>query len=183
MLIQENRNREIAHIPAPGLRGVIPVEIDLLKRSGHRKAVRGWRVNDLSPMPPASYFRDVILDAARSWVWQMDKRGFRLDLQRNNEGDIRVWGPYHNRDWSGAGRSSEMRAVGWSEGQVWDNGMTDFLLVADFVADYGQVQGAGVFDQVRRSRGRDVLQLARDYDEALRDVQAILRQHDLEKSW
>lgn len=110
---------------------------------GMMRTPKAWvRINDLSSLHPEGQFRTVALDAARRFVSDMERQGFRLITP---EADMRVYGPVRHRDFSAPGVGAPtwrpapgadptFRAVGWSFDEEWSEDAEDFLLRAEFLS-------------------------------------------------
>ena len=107
------------------LNGVFPVPMELVQRT-----YRGETIGQLSEvLYPEADLLAHLKPIAEFWVKTSAQRGRELT---HAFGDIRLWGPYLHRDWGGAGRASQMRAVGWSEAEILDSGLYDCILQAEF---------------------------------------------------
>ena len=160
-VIKIDHQRETVHLPVRH-RAVYPVDKQMVLLAGIPLPIRAVKINELSPLWPASHFRDEMLSAASQWVSQMAKRGFSLF---DHEGDIRVYGPYKPKPWERAG--GDLHSGGGSDlsGHMTDT--ADFLLYANFLAsagrtyeeDHEQLAAAGgkLYDEAMKQTGNDVL--------------------------
>ena len=130
LLIRVNGAKEQVHDPV-SLNGVFPVPIDLVRRVLPNKTVSGKPVGSLSPFKPESEFRDFCEDAVKRWLHDMNLRGYK---PRTPPDQVLVYGPFPPHDWGGVGRATQMAAAGYSTDQIFDFGVVDFRLRAQFIA-------------------------------------------------
>lgn len=125
-----------ARVPLTGMKGVLTMDMQLIVDLS--RAQPGWQcqgvpLNDLdqyeSVSPVAAEFRLKALDGARRFVKDLERQGYEL---LTPEGDLRIWGPYHSRNWkkqlNGNFKSHGRRA----DELLWDDAV-DFLIVGDFL--------------------------------------------------
>ena len=145
IVINRNGKKETVH-DLVNLHGVFPMPLDLCKRVLGGKIVDGRPVGSLSPLYPASQFREFALDATSRWLHDMDRRGYKPHTPPDQ---IRISGPYPPHDWGGLGRATAMRAAGYSTEEIFDFGVVDFRLFGQFVADHRYVNEAAVEQKYR----------------------------------
>ncbi len=163
VLLTVNHEKEQLHLPVTR-RGIYPVDKRMLIQAKIPLPIRGVRVNDLSPLWPASHFRNAMLQAAAAFVAGMARQGFEL---ADHEGDIRVYGPYKPKPWEDALGSTPMfGAMSDASGHMTDT--ADILLYANFLASKGHTyqedhelltaSAGSLYDEAMKKTGNDVLQ-------------------------
>lgn len=127
-------------------RATVETEVALpVLRARPTGQLRGERINDLSPLPPESHFRAAMLKACRIFVREQAKKRSRF-VPTTPEADFRIYGPYQHYDHR---RSTNLGSLWLPQGQgrqgdEWaDPAAMDFLIIADFVAEYGFVTPLG----------------------------------------
>ena len=95
----------------------------------------GERINDLSPLPPENYFRAAMIDGAKQFVRQMARTRERYRLL-TNEADLQIYWPAVSRG-IGKTETANFKAIAVAEGEVqWPEEMS-FVIVGDFLAEFG----------------------------------------------
>lgn len=125
-----------ARVPLSGMRGVLTMDMQLIVDLSRRQP--GWQcqgtaISDLdqfeSTSPIHAAFRDVARRGAAQFVADLARQGYSLLTQ---EGDLRIWGPYHSRNWK-AQLNGRLKAEGRRADEVlWDDAV-DFLIVGSFL--------------------------------------------------
>lgn len=99
------------------------------------RALHHVKLNDLSPLWPESRLRGEMMRAARVFVSDLEKRGYRL---LTNEADLAVCGPYEPRA-PEAFEAQGQKAVGRAAGESVEPDGEDYLIIGEFVAARGRV--------------------------------------------
>ncbi len=89
------------------------------------------RINDLSPLPPESHFRNFTFYCAKRFVQEMERKRERYHLH-TAEGDLRIRGPFMTKDMTGT-----MHADGFEQHELLNPESVDFHITGMFVAEYG----------------------------------------------
>lgn len=165
VLLKIDQEKAQQHIPVRH-RAVLSLEPSLVARSRCVPigGLKGPRINDLSPLWPASYLRDALLSGAIKWVAAMRKQGFEL---LTSEASVRVWGPLKPKYWDQASGSS-LFVRAHQDGEDPRNAMkADFIFLADFLAGQGFVHAddhemasahaGGLYDEALKRNNNDVL--------------------------